>query len=141
MSTESNYEYLLDQSRKGNLTAYNKLCTDFLEYVPWIVKDMEVFFKKCKIEMEDLHQEGYLAICEAITEMIKSDKQYTTKEISQTIVNRIAKAILDMIRSLRIHDENETPQVFKYNSFHKFMCAINDDNFKRHYIAILKIEL
>lgn len=98
------YVTLLKKTKSGDYNAYNMLCTRFLEYVPLIMDDLAPQIKKSKVDIEDLHQEGYLAVCEAIHQLMEGDSDLlTVKEVS----SRVRDSILLHLSTLMIKNDNK----------------------------------
>lgn len=131
MQTKKCYPELLKLAKQNDYNAYNELCIEFLGYVPLILKDISIMFDEIKIDMDDLHQEGYLAICESLQKMIKSDKEYTENEISEEITQNIIDHIYTMWHNELSHNMHETDRVIFYNdsdSFHKYLARIREES-------------
>lgn len=130
METQNPYSRLIKLARKNDLGAYNKLCTEFLGYVPLVMEDFYNVTHHCKVETEDLHQEGYLAVCEALQEIIHSDKEYNMKEISDIIVRNITKHIMNMSLDdidKRAHEQNADIKYDESDSFHEYLTKIRNN--------------
>ena len=90
MREPDSYVTLLRKTKSGDYNAYNILCTRFLEYVPLIMDDLAPQIKQSKVDIEDLHQEGYLAVCEAIHQLMDSDADLlTVTEVSSRVRDSI----------------------------------------------------
>ena len=90
MREPESYVTLLKKTKSGDYNAYNILCTRFLEYVPLIMDDLAPQIKKSKVDIEDLHQEGYLAVCETIHQLMDSDSDMlTVTEVSSRVRDNI----------------------------------------------------
>lgn len=134
-----NYDELIHQIKQGNCDAYNVLCTEFLEYVPLLAKDLSVLFKHANLEIEDIHQEGYLAICESIQMLSGSKVEYSAEDISSIIVSNIIKHITDLVSVEVSIEDHEIDTVFKYDDFHKFLCAMHDSPTRNAYIRMVSL--
>ena len=131
MQTTKSYPDLLKRAKSNDYDAYNELCIEFLGYVPLILKDIDIMFNEIKLEAEDLHQEGYLAICEALQAMIKSDKEYSANEISENITKNIINHIYIMWLNKVGHDMHETSKAIEYedsNSFKRYLTKIREES-------------
>lgn len=130
METQNPYSELIKLARKNDLSAYNNLCTEFLGYVPLVMEDLYNVAHYCKVETEDLHQEGYLAVCEALQEIIHSDKEYTMKEISDIVVRNITKHIMSMSLDdieKRAHEQTADIKYDESDSFHEYLTKIRNN--------------
>lgn len=125
MSSQKSYPDLAEDAKAGNLNAYNQLCTEFLEYVPWIIKDMGDLFSYAHIDMEDAHQEGCLAICEALKELMKSKKKLSEIEISSMISTAIVTRIYQLISRKALYETFEPNQVINYEESDSFKTYLN----------------
>ncbi len=131
MQTTKSYPDLLKRAKSNDYDAYNELCIEFLGYVPLILKDIDIMFNEIKLEAEDLHQEGYLAICEALQAMIKSDKEYSANEISENITKNIINHIYIMWLNKVGHDMHETSKAIEYedsDSFKRYLTKIREES-------------
>lgn len=131
MQIQKCYPELLKLAKQNDYNAYNELCTEFLGYVPLILKDIGIMFDEIKIDAEDLHQEGYLAICESLQKMIKSDKAYTTNEISDEITQNIIGHMYIMWLNELSHSIHETNKVICYDdsdSFQRYLVKIREES-------------
>lgn len=131
MQTTKSYPDLLKRAKSNDYDAYNELCIEFLGYVPLILKDIDIMFNEIKLEAEDLHQEGYLAICETLQAMIKSDKEYSANEISENITKNIINHIYIMWLNKVGHDMHETSKAIEYedsDSFKRYLTKIREES-------------
>lgn len=131
MQTTKSYPDLLKRAKSNDYDAYNELCIEFLGYVPLILKDIGIMFDEIKLEADDLHQEGYLAICEALQGMIKSDKEYSANEISENITKNIINHIYIMWLNKVGHDMHETSKDIEYeesDSFKRYLTKIREES-------------
>lgn len=130
METKTPYSKLIKLAKKNDLGAYNKLCTEFLGYVPLVMEDMYNVASHCKVETEDLHQEGYLAVCEALQEIIHSGKEYTMKEISDIVTSNIMKHIVTLAIDdidKRVHEQSADIEYEESDSFHEYLVKLRNE--------------
>lgn len=105
MAEVDTYSELLDKARNGDYNAYNTLCTVFLNHVPAIIDKYKHYIKRYNIRVEDLHQEGYAAVCEALYQLRFSRRKYTDKAFQDYITSNIIKSIQRFMQvHANIHD-------------------------------------
>lgn len=139
--TNPNYVKLINSVKGGDINAYNALCVEFLDYVPMIVEDFSVLLNNSHLDIDDIHQEGYLAICESIQEIVKSDKQYTPTSISKTVMGNIILRIMNLLREQRNYDDHIILSDIQYDTFKQFLNSIREDpNFKQSCVTFILSE-
>ena len=91
MENANSYEKLLKSAKNGDEEAYNILCLQFLDYIPGIMMDLNPIIDKSKVDIEDITQEGYLALCESLRNNIQLGLkiQCMSTFISLDIVHKI----------------------------------------------------
>ena len=130
MKTQLDYADLINKTRLHSKAAYNELCDEFIGYVPLIIADCDPLIKDSGVDLDDLTQEGYLAVCEALHNIIYSDKEYTTVEISRIITSAVVLKITRLISSKINQDTHEESRILEYGEsdyFKDYLTAIKDE--------------
>lgn len=112
MNTDT-FTKLLASAKSGDFNAYNRLCVYFFDYVPEILKSVQSTFGDTKIDPDDLHQEGYCAVCMALRKLINSPHQYTIEQVSDFVT----QSILLGLQTYMITEKKNREHV-SYNSAH-----------------------
>lgn len=132
------YSKLINSVKHGDINAYNTLCIEFLGYVPMIIEDLSALLKNSHLDMDDVHQEGYLAICESIQEIAMSNKKHTTNTISKLVMGNIISHIMALLRDQRNYDEHIVDVNFQYDNFKQFLNEIEENSkTKESYITFI----
>lgn len=137
------YQKLIKLVKLGDAKAYNDLCTEFLGYVPLVIDDLAPLLKNSHLEMEDVHQEGYLAICEAIQEIADSSKYQNSRTISKCVLKNILTRITSMLKNQRDYESHiVSSKIAEYDNFKEFMNNIRENrSLQESYITyIISVE-
>lgn len=137
------YTELMTAAKNGDFSAYNKLCIHFLEYVPAILQSIQPIFGDRKIDPDDLHQEGYCAVCTALRKLIDSPHQYTIEQVSDFVT----QSILLFLQTYMLNEKNVREHV-SYTGIQSYLdknmpdpinCADEKLQYEELRNAILKI--
>lgn len=132
MREPESYVTLLKKTKSGDYNAYNILCMRFLEYVPLIMDDLAPQIKKSKVDIEDLHQEGYLAVCEAIHQLMDSDSDMlTVTEVSSRVRDNILihlQVLMDKNNSKRKTEVNRSLSMEESDAFKEYLINIREES-------------
>lgn len=121
------YSKLINSVKHGDINAYNTLCIEFLGYVPMIIEDLSALLENSHLDMDDVHQEGYLAICESIQEIATSNKKHTANSISKLVMGNIISHIMTLLREQRSYDEHIVAKNIEYDNFKQFLNEIEEN--------------
>lgn len=121
------YSKLINSVKRGDISAYNTLCIEFLGYVPMIIEDLSALLENSHLDMDDVHQEGYLAICESIQEIAMSNKKHTANSISKLVMGNIISHIMNLLREQRSYDDHIVTKNIEYDNFKQFLNDIEED--------------
>lgn len=103
-----------------------------------IIEDLSALLKNSHLDMDDVHQEGYLAICESIQEIAMSNKKHTTNTISKLVMGNIISHIMALLRDQRNYDEHIVDVNFQYDNFKQFLNEIEENSkTKESYITFI----
>lgn len=121
------YSKLINSVKRGDINAYNTLCIEFLGYVPMIIEDLSALLENSHLDMDDVHQEGYLAICESIQEIAMSNKKHTANSISKLVMGNIISHIMNLLREQRSYDDHIVTKNIEYDNFKQFLNDIEEN--------------
>ena len=129
MENSSNYAKLLALAKNGDEEAYNILCLNFLDYVPGIIMDLKPIIDKSKMDMDDITQEGYLALCESLQRNIRLGLkiQYISTFISLDIVHKIMQSIEDN-DTIKKHEISKGITYNEADEFKRYLTKVNAES-------------
>lgn len=122
------YSKLINSVKRGDINAYNTLCIEYLWYVPMIIEDqLRPLLENSHLDMDDVYQEGYLAICESIQEVAMSNKKHTANSISKLVMENITSHIITLLRDQRSYNDHIVTKNIEYDNFKQFLNDIEED--------------